>query len=270
MKSLKERLAEKKLREEKESMKLSGKVKCFTVRLPYSGFPYFSSNGDIALAQRKVDGLLNKIWRNCDGIIYEKLKEAIAAEEKRREERDAQRSARWNRPAPVPAPIAPSTVSPNGEPIAVQPTPAPNPAMLEYANRSINPDFFSTITFTGPTSGVDAIYTGEVAMDHIVPVVNLSPEERMLKVRRLEEINAQLSSMTAEITNLSNELGLDERRINQQNENARHLFNEEPATVTISQDAREQIEAALRELSPEVEDAMVQPAINEDDPREER
>lgn len=96
MKSLKERLEEKRIREEKEAMKLTGDVKCFTVRLPYNGFPYCSSKGDIEYVKGKATSLVEKVKRHCSVEFWNFIKEAIVAKEDEQEARRLARRSLWD------------------------------------------------------------------------------------------------------------------------------------------------------------------------------
>ena len=92
MKPLKERLADKAARLAKEEKKLSGKVKSFRVSLPYNGYPYMTKESDREYAKGRVEVLVRKIRRFSSSQVYESLKLAINAEEKRLAEARTHRS----------------------------------------------------------------------------------------------------------------------------------------------------------------------------------
>jgi hypothetical protein len=83
MKSLKERLAEKAARQAKEDAKLSGKVKCYRFSLPFNGYPYVSKESDVKYVKDRAFALVKKIRSFSAHQLYEGLKEAVNAEEKR-------------------------------------------------------------------------------------------------------------------------------------------------------------------------------------------
>ena len=92
MKPLKERLADKAARLAKEEKKLSGKVKSFRVSLPYNGYPYMSKQSDTDYVRGRALALVKKIRNSSASPLYEGLKEAVNAEEKRMAESRARRS----------------------------------------------------------------------------------------------------------------------------------------------------------------------------------
>ena len=77
MKSLKERLADKKAKEEKAAKKLSSHVRCFTVRLPKYGFPGLIRDSDFKFYREKAKALVRKIVLNADGRMLDFIEEAI-------------------------------------------------------------------------------------------------------------------------------------------------------------------------------------------------
>lgn len=76
----------------KEEKKLSGKVKSFRVSLPYNGYPYMTKESDREYAKGRVEVLVRKIRRFSSSQVYESLKLAINAEEKRLAEARTHRS----------------------------------------------------------------------------------------------------------------------------------------------------------------------------------
>ena len=92
MKPLKERLAEKAARLAKEEKKLSGPVKSYRFSLPYSGYPYMSKQSDTDYVRGRALALVKKIRNSSASPLYEGLKEAVNAEEKRLAEARTHRS----------------------------------------------------------------------------------------------------------------------------------------------------------------------------------
>lgn len=158
MKSLKERLADKRAREEKEAMKLSNAVKCFNVRLPWGGFPCGTTKGDILYFKERAAVLVNKLTRNCSSQFYQAVKDEIARTEKEREESQKTRLGLWQRIANDDF-SAVASPTPAGEVVTrdvpTQPT--------EPVGAGINPAYYGTITFTGPAAE-------EASIDHIQPI----------------------------------------------------------------------------------------------------
>jgi hypothetical protein len=83
MKSLEERLAEKAARLAKEEKKLSGKVKSYRFALPLAGRPYMRKESDVAYVKERARLLVERIRKRSTYQLYDGLKEAINAEEKR-------------------------------------------------------------------------------------------------------------------------------------------------------------------------------------------
>jgi hypothetical protein len=102
MKPLKERLAEKAARLAKEEKKLSGPVKSYRFSLPMNGYPYMSKESDVAYVKGRAEALVKKIRNFSAAQLYDGLREAIIAEDKRRAETRRNRSW-WDTRAIPPA-----------------------------------------------------------------------------------------------------------------------------------------------------------------------
>ena len=92
---LAERLRLKAEREAKLEMKLSGKVKCFTVRIPFNGYPRRITKGDLAFHKRKAKELIDLCCHRAGYQFYEDIKDYIKElEEKSIKDREA-KVAQW-------------------------------------------------------------------------------------------------------------------------------------------------------------------------------
>lgn len=116
MKSLKERLADKKAAEEREAKKLSASVRCFTVRLPKYGFPGLIRDSDFKFYREKAKALVRKIVFNADGRLLDFIEEAI---EEHREALTKAKPSIYNWWESPPSIIAPAPMEPSSPPASV-------------------------------------------------------------------------------------------------------------------------------------------------------
>lgn len=77
MKSIKERLAEKDAKRKKEEAKLSGRVMCFTVRIPLDGGPPIEKQSDLFFHQKKAKQLVSLIRSKAAYQYWEAVKQEI-------------------------------------------------------------------------------------------------------------------------------------------------------------------------------------------------
>ena len=135
---LAERLKKKAEREKKLAMRLSGKVKTFSVRIPWQGYPYRNTEGDKLYHKKKVEDLVTAIIRKAGHEFYQDVKAFIAQREKDIEERRKARDAMWAKQAEeatqrllatqaATAPAVPTEVAPATPPPTIIPEWGPPP-----------------------------------------------------------------------------------------------------------------------------------------------
>jgi hypothetical protein len=105
MKSLKERLKDRAERKAKEEKKLSGRVKCFTVSLPWRGCPSIIKDSDWKYHAGKVEKLIKTIKARCAPEFYDLLKEGIKEEDRVQAELLKKRQEQWKEREPNPPDI---------------------------------------------------------------------------------------------------------------------------------------------------------------------
>ena len=120
MKSLAERLKEREARLAREKLRRSGPVKCFTVRVPYCGYPHVNTDGDLIYIKKRAKILIDKIRSTSSWQFYDALKEVIEEMTKHEEKEKEALQARWSTftvgttDAAAPSPdsgVAPQTVA---------------------------------------------------------------------------------------------------------------------------------------------------------------
>ena len=112
MKPLSERLKEKEALLLKERMKMSGRVKSFSVSIPYYGHPYINTEGDRVFVTKRAQEVIATIKRKTSSTFYNELKRLMNE---------------MDRPATKSKPVSSTVVAP------ANPTPA-TPAVAPAAS----------------------------------------------------------------------------------------------------------------------------------------